>query len=178
MHLQCWRQLICHVRRRPTYPNGCHICEIELDPETGHVDVLGYTVVDDIGRVVNPMLAKGQIHGGVAQGVGQALFETITYDPNGGQLMTGSFMDYGMPRATDLPAIMIENNEVLARDNPLGIKGAGEAGAVGALPAVMNAINDALAPLGVRHVDMPATPQRIWEAIQAAKQTEQHLTPG
>jgi carbon-monoxide dehydrogenase large subunit len=161
---------IISVPAGPTYPNGCHVCEVEIDPETGQVDVLSYTVVDDVGRVVNPMLAKGQIHGGVAQGMGQALFEAINYDPDGGQLVTGSFMDYSMPRATDLPAITIENNEVLARNNPFGIKGAGEAGAVGALPAVMNAINDALAPLGVRHVDMPATPQRVWDAIQAAAQ--------
>jgi carbon-monoxide dehydrogenase large subunit len=163
---------IISVPAGPTYPNGCHVCEVEIDPETGHVDVLSYTVVDDVGRVVNPMLAKGQIHGGVAQGMGQALFETLAYDADGGQLITGSFMDYAMPRATDLPAMIIENNEVLARNNPLGIKGAGEAGAVGALPAVMNAINDALAPLGIRHVDMPATPQRIWEAIQTATQEQ------
>jgi len=168
---------IVSVPAGPTYPNGCHVCEVEIDPETGRVDVLSYTVVDDVGRVVNPMLAKGQIHGGVAQGMGQALFETLSYDADGGQLITGSFMDYSMPRATDLPPIIVENNEVLARNNPFGIKGAGEAGAVGALPAVMNAINDALAPLGVRHVDMPATPQRIWEAIKAAKHDQKRIAP-
>lgn len=155
----------------PTYPNGCHICEVEIDPETGRAEMLGYTVVDDIGRVVNPMLAKGQIHGGVAQGAGQALFEAIQYDPESGQLVTGSFMDYCMPRATDIPAMTIENNEVPARNNPFGIKGAGEAGAVGALPAVMNAVNDALAPMGVRHFDMPATPERIWAAIRRTRTT-------
>ena len=166
---------IISVPAGPTFPNGCHVCEVEVDPDTGAVDVLGYFVVDDIGRVVNPMLAKGQIHGGVAQGMGQALFEAIAYDSDGGQLVTGSFMDYCMPRATDIPAVAIENNEVLARNNPLGIKGAGEAGAVGALPAVMNAINDALAPLGIRHVDMPATPERIWMAIRAAERSDRRM---
>jgi aerobic carbon-monoxide dehydrogenase large subunit len=153
----------------PTFPNGCHVCEVEIDPETGVASIVRYAVVDDVGKVVNPLLLKGQIHGGVAQGAGQALCEALIYDHGSGQLLTGSFMDYCMPRATDLPMIAIASNEVPAKTNPLGIKGAGEAGTVGALPAVMNAINDALLPLGVRHFDMPATPERLWRAIRAAE---------
>jgi len=152
-----------------TFPNGCHVCEIEIDPETGTAKIVRYAVVDDVGRVVNPLLLKGQIHGGIAQGAGQALCEDMIYDSASGQLLTGSFMDYCMPRADDLPMIAVESNEVPAKTNPLGIKGAGEAGAVGALPAVMNAINDALRPLGIRHFDMPATPERLWRAIRDAK---------
>ncbi|HXZ02267.1 MAG TPA: xanthine dehydrogenase family protein molybdopterin-binding subunit [Stellaceae bacterium] len=153
----------------PTFPNGCHVCEVEIDPETGVARILRYAVVDDVGRVVNPLLLKGQIHGGIAQGAGQALCETLIYDRDSGQLLTGSFMDYCMPRADDLPMIAVGSNEVSAKTNPLGIKGAGEAGTVGALSAVMNAVNDALAPLGIRHVDMPATPERLWRAIRDAK---------
>lgn len=153
----------------PTFPNGCHVCEIEVDPETGIVDVVGYWVVDDVGRVVNPALVAGQFHGGIAQGLGQGLFEAIRFDGKTGQLLTGSFLDYSMPRAEDIPRIVIESNEVLARTNPLGIKGAGEAGTVGAIPAFMNAINDALAPLGIRHLEMPATPERVWRAIRDAR---------
>ena len=152
-----------------TYPNGCHICEVEIDPETGVARITRYAVVDDVGRVVNPLLLKGQLHGGIAQGAGQALCETITYDTGNGQLLCGSFMDYSMPRADDLPSIEVASNEILTNANPLGIKGAGEAGTVGALPAVMNAINDALAPLGIRHFEMPATPERIWRAIRDAR---------
>jgi carbon-monoxide dehydrogenase large subunit len=124
-------------------------------------------VVDDVGRVINPRLVKGQIHGGVAQGIGQILLEDIRYD-EAGQLMSGSFMDYAMPRASDLPSLICKSNEVPTPTNPIGAKGAGEAGTVGALAAVINAISDALAPLGVEHVDMPATPDRIWRTIQAA----------
>ncbi len=153
----------------PTFPNGCHACEVEIDPETGAAKIVRYTVVDDVGRVVNPLLLKGQIHGGIAQGAGQALCETLIYDRDSGQLLTGSFMDYCMPRAADLPSIAVGSNEVPAKTNPLGIKGAGEAGTVGALPAVLNAINDALSPLGIRHFDMPATPERLWRAISDAK---------
>jgi carbon-monoxide dehydrogenase large subunit len=153
----------------PTFPNGCHVCEVEIDVETGTVEVVGYCVVDDVGRVVNPLLAKGQVHGGVAHGLGQVLREQVVYDRDTGQLVTGSFMDYAMPRASDLPPIEVENNEVLARTNPFGIKGAGEAGCVGALPAVMNAICDALAPLGIREFDMPATADRVWRAIREAR---------
>jgi carbon-monoxide dehydrogenase large subunit len=151
----------------PTFPNGCHVCEVEIDPETGHCDITGYCVVDDVGRVINPRLVKGQIHGGVAQGIGQILLEDIRYD-EAGQLMSGSFMDYAMPRASDLPSLICKSNEVPTPTNPIGAKGAGEAGTVGALAAVINAISDALAPLGVEHVDMPATPDRIWRTIQAA----------
>ena len=152
-----------------TYPNGCHICEVEIDPETGACEVVNYTVADDFGRVVNPLLVEGQVHGGVAQGAGQALLEACVYDPESGQLMSGSFMDYALPRADTLPAINFEFNEVLCTTNPLGIKGAGEAGTVGALAAVINAVVDALSGLGVRHIEMPATPARIWQAIAAAR---------
>ena len=154
----------------PTFPNGFHACEVEIDPDTGIATITRYTVVDDVGRVVNPLLLKGQIHGGIAQGAGQALMENVVYDRDSGQLLTGSFMDYGLPRADDLPSFAVASNEVPTKNNPLGIKGAGEAGTVGALPAVMNAINDALAPLGIRHLDMPATPERLWRAIRDAKQ--------
>jgi carbon-monoxide dehydrogenase large subunit len=150
----------------PTFPNGCHVCEVEIDPETGVTRVVGYWVVDDVGRVVNPLIVKGQLHGGIAQGLGQALFETVVYERAGGQLLSGSFMDYAMPRADDVPAIATATNEVLTSSNPLGIKGAGEAGNVGSLPAVMNAVNDALAPLGIGPIDMPATPERVWRAIR------------
>jgi carbon-monoxide dehydrogenase large subunit len=153
----------------PTFPNGCHVCEVEIDPDTGVARVVRYTVIDDVGRVVNPLLLKGQIHGGVAQGAGQALLENMVYDPDSGQLLTGSFMDYGLPRADDLPSFEVASNEVPSKNNPLGIKGAGEAGTVGALSAVMNAVNDALAPLGIRHFDMPATPERLWRAIREAR---------
>jgi carbon-monoxide dehydrogenase large subunit len=152
-----------------TFPNGCHVCEVEIDPETGMAKIVRYAVVDDVGRVVNPLLLKGQIHGGIAQGAGQALCETMVYDAKSGQMLTGSFMDYCMPRADDLPMFAVGNNEVPAKNNPLGIKGAGEAGTVGALPAVMNAVNDALAALGIRHFDMPASPERLWRAIRDAK---------
>jgi carbon-monoxide dehydrogenase large subunit len=151
-----------------TFPNGCHVCEVEIDPETGGVRVVRHTVVDDVGRIVNPMLVKGQIHGGVVQGLGQGLFESLAYD-EGGQLLAGSFMDYAMPRADDVPAFDVDSYEVPTAVNPLGAKGVGEAGTVGALPALMNAVNDALAPLGVRHLDMPVTPARIWQAIRAAR---------
>jgi carbon-monoxide dehydrogenase large subunit len=152
-----------------SFPNGCHVCEVEIDPETGATHMVRYTVVDDVGRVVNPLLLKGQIHGGVAQGAGQALLETMVYDRESGQVLSGSFMDYGMPRADDFPFFEVGSHDVPCRTNPLGIKGAGEAGTVGALPAVMNAVADALRPLGVTRVDMPASPQNIWRAIRAAK---------
>jgi aerobic carbon-monoxide dehydrogenase large subunit len=155
---------------KASFPNGCHICEVEIDRDTGKVAVIAYWVVDDVGRMLNPMLVKGQIHGGVAQGLGQALLEEVVYDRDGGQLLSGSFMDYAMPRASDMPDIEAAANEVLTTGNPLGVKGAGEAGAVGALPAIMNAIADALSPLGIDHLDMPATPERVWRAIQAAEE--------
>jgi carbon-monoxide dehydrogenase large subunit len=155
----------------PSFPNGCHICEVEIDPETGAVALDRYTVVDDIGMVVNPLLARGQIQGGVAQGAGQALGEDVVYDADSGQLLTGSLQDYRLPRADDLPAIAIDFSPVPSPTNPLGIKGVGEGGTVAATPTVMNAILDALAPLGVTDVAMPATPERVWQAIRAAAAT-------
>ncbi|WP_144182748.1 xanthine dehydrogenase family protein molybdopterin-binding subunit [Elioraea rosea] len=151
-----------------TFPNGCHVAEVEIDPETGVVRLVSYVVSDDVGTVINPLLLKGQIHGGVAQGVGQVLGEAILYD-EAGQLVTASFMDYRMPRAADLPSMVVESNPQPTSANPLGAKGAGEAGTVGALPVVINAIVDALSPLGIRHVDMPATPERVWRAIREAR---------
>jgi len=151
-----------------TFPNGCHVCEAEVDIETGAVRVVRYTVVDDVGRMINPMLVKGQIHGGAVQGLGQALGEMLTYDESG-QVLSASFMDYAMPRADEIPPFDVGAHEVPTRVNPLGAKGVGEAGTVGALPALLNAVNDALAPLGVRHLDMPVSPERIWQAIRAAQ---------
>jgi aerobic carbon-monoxide dehydrogenase large subunit len=151
----------------PNYPNGCHTCEVEVDPQTGAVAVVRYAAVDDVGRVLNHLLCEGQIHGGVAQGVGQALMEQIVYDADG-QLVTGSFQDYAMPRADDLPEIVSELTEIPSTTNPLGIKAAGEAGATGAPPAVIGAVLDALKPLGVEHIDMPATPSRVWDAMRRA----------
>ena len=154
--------------KEQNFPNGCHICELEIDAETGEVEILRYSVVDDVGTVMNPLLLEGQICGGIAQGVGQVLMEDIRFDPSSGQLLTGSFMDYAMPRAGDLSAIHCDSNPVPTKTNPLGVKGAGEAGNVGALPAVANALVDALSPLGIRHIEMPATPERLWRAIRAA----------
>ncbi|MSO66131.1 MAG: xanthine dehydrogenase family protein molybdopterin-binding subunit [Alphaproteobacteria bacterium] len=152
-----------------TFPNGCHVCEVEIDPDTGGVHIDRYSVVDDFGNVLNPMIVHGQVHGGIAQGVGQALCEETVYDRESGQLVTGSFMDYCMPRADILPSIQIETNVIPCKTNPLGMKGAGESGTTGATGAVINAVLDALAPLGVTHIEMPASPQRVWQAIQAAK---------
>jgi carbon-monoxide dehydrogenase large subunit len=152
-----------------TFPNGAHVCEIEIDEDTGKIDVLRYVAVDDVGVVINALTLHGQVHGGVAQGIGQALSEHIVYDPKSGQLVSGSFMDYGMPRADDVCAFNVEDNPVPTKSNPLGAKGAGEAGTVGALPAVMNAALDALAPLGIRHIEMPLTPEKVWRAIRDAK---------
>ena len=143
----------------PTFPNGCHICEVEIDPETGTVEIVRYHIVDDVGRVINPMILDGQIHGGVAQGLGQALMENCVYDEETGQLVTATFTDYAMPRADDMPALDVVYNEIPCTTNPLGVKGAGEAGTIGALPAIIGAISDAL---GILHVDMPATPEKIW----------------
>jgi carbon-monoxide dehydrogenase large subunit len=149
------------------FPNGCHICELEVDTETGAVEIVRYSVVDDVGTVINPLLLKGQIVGGVAQGVGQILMEDIRFDAEG-QNLTASFMDYAMPRATDISPVDVKSNPVPTRTNPLGVKGAGEAGCVGAMPAVANALVDALSHLGVRHIEMPATPERLWRAIKDA----------
>ena len=154
-----------------TFPNGCHICEVEVDPDTGAVEVVGYTVVDDVGTVINPLLLEGQIHGGVAQGLGQALMERIVYDPRTGQLLSASFLDYCMPRADDVPNISTLSQGIPTTVNPLGAKGGGEAGPMGALPAVMNAVADALSPLGIDHIDMPATPESVWRALRSGPKT-------
>ena len=152
----------------PTFPNGCHVVEVEIDPETGVTDVLKYTVTDDVGTVINELTLEGQVHGGIGQGIGQVFGEQIVYDADG-QMLTGSFLDYGMPRADDMCSFDLANNPVPTARNPLGVKGAGEAGNVGALAAIMNAVVDALSPLGIKTLDMPATPQKIWQAIQAAQ---------
>jgi carbon-monoxide dehydrogenase large subunit len=153
-----------------TYPNGCHVCELEIDPDTGALEIVRYVVIDDVGTVVNPLGLKGQIHGGVAQGLGQALMEEVVYDRESGQNLSGSFMDYAMPRADTMPYMEIHSNPVPTKRNPLGAKGAGEAGTVGALPAIVNAVIDALSPLGVKSLDMPATSQRIWQAMRETHQ--------
>jgi carbon-monoxide dehydrogenase large subunit len=152
-----------------TFPYGAHICELEIDEDTGKITIERYLAVDDVGTVINELTLQGQVHGGVAQGVGQAISEAIVYDKQSGQLLSGSFMDYGMPRADDLCAIEVEEHSVPTKINPLGAKGAGEAGTVGALPVVMNAALDALAPLGIRHIEMPLTPEHVWRAIRAAR---------
>ena len=152
-----------------TYPNGCHIAEVEVDPETGVVTLENYVMAQDVGRVLNPMVVEGQLTGGVAQGIGQALFEWNVKDPDSGQLLSGSFMDCALPRADDLPAFSTEILEVPCANTPTGVKSVGEAGTTGAPAAVVNAIVDALRPLGVQHIEMPATPHAVWQAIQAAK---------
>jgi carbon-monoxide dehydrogenase large subunit len=151
-----------------SYPNGVHVCELEIDEETGTVEIVNYNVVDDVGTVINPLLLHGQIDGGIAMGVGQILMEDIKFDAEG-QLLTGSFMDYAMPRAGDLSAFHVDSNPVPTKTNLLGVKGAGEAGCVGAMPAVANALVDALSVLGIKHVDMPATPEVLWRAIHKAR---------
>ena len=149
-----------------TYPNGTHVCELEIDIATGQIELVDYTVVDDFGKVINPLLLEGQVHGGIAQGLGQAMLEDCQYESGSGQLLSASFMDYTMPRADDFPPIRFKRNEVPCQTNPLGIKGAGEAGAIGAPPAIVNAIVNALSDHGVRHVDMPVSPNRLWEIMQ------------
>jgi carbon-monoxide dehydrogenase large subunit len=150
------------------FPFGTHIAVVEVDPDTGRVEILRYIAVDDVGRVVNPMIVDGQLHGGIAQGVAQALWEYAAYDDNA-QLVSGSMMDYALPKADDLPSFEIDRTETPSPLNPLGIKGAGEMGTIGATPAVANAVLDALAPLGVSHLDLPLTPERIWLAVRAAR---------
>jgi carbon-monoxide dehydrogenase large subunit len=152
----------------PNYPNGCHVCEVEVDRDTGVVAVMRYTAVDDVGHVLNRLLCEGQIHGGLAQGIGQALLEHVVYDAEG-QLVTGTFSDYTMPRASDFPDFDSELVEVPATTNPLGVKGAGEAGATGAPPAIVAALIDALRPLGVEHLDMPVTAAKIWALMNRAQ---------
>jgi carbon-monoxide dehydrogenase large subunit len=158
-----------YTAKQPTFPNGTHVCEVEIDPETGQTDIVRYTIVDDFGATVNPMLLEGQVHGGVAQSIGQALHEHTVYDADG-QLITGTLTDYALPRAYDLPFMHFETRNVPSKNNPFGIKGAGEAGTIGATPTVMNAVVDALyRAYGIRNIDMPATPLRVWEAIHAAR---------
>ena len=157
------------VPKQDTWPNGCHVCEVEVDPDTGAVALARYLVVDDVGTVINPLTLKGQVHGGVAQGVGQALMEQVVYDRDSGQLLSASFMEYAMPRADDFCDMVIESSPVPTKLNPMGAKGAGEAGTVGALPVVMAAVVDALGPLGVHELDMPASADRVWQAIQSAR---------
>jgi carbon-monoxide dehydrogenase large subunit len=151
-----------------TFPGGCHIAEVEIDPETGVVEMVNFTAVDDVGRVINPMIVEGQVQGGVAQGIGQALFESAIYDPHG-QLLSGSYMDYTMPRANDIPNLSVATENTMCTHNPLGSKGCGEVGAIGSPPAVINAVVDALKEYGVRHLDMPATAPKLWSIIQAAQ---------
>jgi len=152
-----------------TFPSGAHIAEVEIDPDTGHLTVINFTASDDFGRIINPMIVAGQVHGGLAQGIGQALLEGCVYDKATGQLLTGSYNDYAMPRADDLPNFALSTHVTLCTHNPLGVKGCGEAGAIGAPAAIANAIVDALKPLGVRHVEMPATPEKLWRVIQEHK---------
>lgn len=156
------------VPKGPTFPNGCHVVEVEIEPDTGTTEIIKYSVTDDVGTVINEMTLEGQVHGGIGQGIGQAFSERIVYDESG-QLITGSFLDYGMPRADDMCSYDLANNPVPTKLNPLGAKGAGEAGNVGALAAIMNAVVDAMAPLGLKNIDMPATPEKVWRAIQEAQ---------
>ncbi|MEK6530777.1 MAG: molybdopterin cofactor-binding domain-containing protein, partial [candidate division NC10 bacterium] len=151
-----------------TFPYGAHIAVVEVDPETGSVKILRYVAVDDVGKVINPMIVDGMVHGGIAHGVGQALWEWGVYDDNG-QLLTGTLMDYAMPKADQLPMYETDRTVTPSPSNPLGIKGAGETGTIASTPAIANAVLDALAPFGVTHIDMPLTPARIWQAVKAAK---------
>jgi aerobic carbon-monoxide dehydrogenase large subunit len=155
-----------------TFPAGCHVCEVEIDPDTGQVQVVDFTVIDDVGTVVNPIIVDGQIHGGVAHGIGQALLEGCVYDESSGQLLSGSFLSYAMPRAADLPSFRTGTHATACTHNPLGSKGVGEVGSIGAPAAVISAVVDALAHLGVRHVDMPATPERVWRVIRDAQRAK------
>ena len=160
--------------RIPAYPAGAAVCELEIDPDTGLTRAVKYTAVNDFGTVINPLLVEGQIQGGVVQGLGQVLLEGAVYDSDG-QLVTGSFMDYAMPRAHDAPMIEVTNRPVPTKTNPIGAKGCGEAGTSGGLPAVANAVIDALSGYGIRHLEMPMTPARIWQAIQDAKRKQSAL---
>ena len=152
-----------------SFPNGFHICEVEVDPATGRARICRYSIADDFGNMINPMIVEGQVRGGTVQGIGEALLEVCVYEDGSGQLLTGSFMDYGMPRADDLCDIDISFLPTPCKTNPLGVKGCGEAGAVAAPAAVINAIVDALAEDGVRHINMPATPQNVWQALRDAR---------
>jgi carbon-monoxide dehydrogenase large subunit len=154
-----------------TFPNGCHVAEVEIDPDTGVLTIVNYAAVNDFGTIVNPMIVAGQLHGGVAQGIGQALMEKVSYDASG-QPITGSFMDYAMPRAGDIPLMLVGDHPSPATTNPLGTKGCGEAGCAGSLCTIVNAVVDALSDYGVTHIDMPLTSERIWRAIQDGKQSK------
>ncbi|MDP6087981.1 MAG: molybdopterin-dependent oxidoreductase, partial [Nitrospinota bacterium] len=151
-----------------TFPFGAHVCMAEVDPKTGAVTIQKYVAVDDCGKVINPLLVDGQVQGGIVQGVGQALYEEVVYDENG-QLLSGSLMDYGLPKAEDLPRLDLDRTETPTPVNPLGAKGVGEAGTIGSIPAVVNAVIDALAPFGVTHIDMPLKPEKIWRLCQGRK---------
>jgi len=167
------RRIVINTHQKvegPSWPNSCHVCEVEIDPETGVTRIVRYTTVDDVGRVINPLIVAGQVHGGIAQAVGQALLENAQYDPESGQLLTGSLLDYCLPRADDLPMFDTHTDESTpCKINPLGAKGVGELGTVGGTPTVMNAVIDALRPLGVKQIEMPATPEKVWRAINQAK---------
>ena len=152
-----------------SFPNGCHVCEVEVDPATGVVEVIGYAAVDDVGNIVHPVIVEGQVHGGVAQGAGQVLGEHVVYAEDG-QMLTSSFMDYPVLRANDLPPLRLGHHVAPCTTNPLGVKGAGESGVAGSLPAVASAVLDALAERGVNHLDMPMTPPRVWQALMDAGQ--------
>ncbi|NDB70010.1 MAG: xanthine dehydrogenase family protein molybdopterin-binding subunit [Methylocystaceae bacterium] len=169
-HSDKWFEGYGAVKQAPiTFPNGCHIAEIELDPDTGKIDILKYVAVDDYGRLINPMLTESQIQGGIAQGIGQALMEGIHYDSDTGQLLTSTFMDYAVPRAKDIPWLEIALVECPTAANPLGVKGAGQAGTIAAPHTIMNALINALKPYGITHIDMPATPGRILTSIQTSR---------
>jgi carbon-monoxide dehydrogenase large subunit len=158
-----------YLPRGKTFANGCHLCEVELDPDTGDLAITRYAIVDDVGRVFNPMIVEGQVHGGLVQGLGQALVEHCVYEEGSGQFLTASLMDYGLPRADLFPSFAVAFNEVPCTTNPLGVKGVGEAGTTGGTPALVSAALNALAPLGVAAIDMPLTPERVWRAIQDAR---------
>jgi carbon-monoxide dehydrogenase large subunit len=155
------------VSPQMSFPNGCHVCEVEIDPTTGEVAVVSYVAVDDVGTIVHEMIVDGQTHGGIAQGLGQVLGEQVVYGADG-QLINASFMDYMMPRAHDMPQLATADHSVPCTTNPLGVKGAGESGVAGSLPSAMNAVLDALSARGIEHFDMPASPTRVWQALQAA----------
>ena len=161
---------VTYEREAFSYPNGCHVAEVEVDPETGVVDLVSYTAVDDFGNLINPLVVSGQGHGGIAQGVGQALFEHVVFDPETGQPLSASFMDYTAPRADRLPDFDVQFHlDCPSPSNPLGVKGCGESGCTAAPPAIVSAVCDALAEFGVSHIEMPLTPLRVWQAIVAAK---------
>ena len=160
---------VSHISDNPpfSFPNGCHVAEVEIDRDTGTIEVVRYFMVNDFGTVINPMLVAGQAHGGVVQGIGQALMERTVYDEQG-QPLAGSYMDYALPRASDAPSFSIENHSVPCKTNLLGVKGCGEAGCAGALPSVMNAVVDALSEVGVTHIDMPVTPEKVWRVLNGS----------